>query len=229
MAKSKKQASDTGFESVENALSKTEQYIEENQKSLTIIVIAIFIVVGGYLGYRKFYLEPTEKEAKSQMFYAEQYFEKDSFNLALYGDGMYPGFIDIIDDYGVTRSAELAGYYAGISYLRLGDYEEAISYLKKFDANSKMISQLAKGAIGDAYVQLGELEKGLDYYESAASDEENDFLSPLYLKKAALVYQELEHYNKALSIFQEIKSEYPLSEEGRDADRYIAALQAKLQ
>ncbi|MFP4365955.1 MAG: tetratricopeptide repeat protein, partial [Bacteroidales bacterium] len=125
MAKNKKTSAEEPIEGVENLLSKTEHYIEENQKSLTIIVTAIVIVVLGYLGYRNLYVAPLEEEARSQIYMAERYFEQDSFYLALYGDGNYPGFADIIDDYSVTKTANLAHYYAGISYLRIEEYQNA--------------------------------------------------------------------------------------------------------
>ena len=150
MAQKKKQEQETGFENVESALSRTEQYIEENQKSLTIIVLIIIGIVGAYLGYKRFYVAPRDKEAQQQMFMAEKYFEQDSFRLALDGDGQYPGFIQIIDDYSVTKSANLAHYYAGISYLHMGNYEDAVDYLEEFSSDDIMIAPIALGALGDA-------------------------------------------------------------------------------
>jgi tetratricopeptide (TPR) repeat protein len=220
MAK-KKNVQPDSFESVENALSKTEQYIEDNQKSLTIIVAAIVVIVGGYFGYQKFYVNPMENEAQSQMFVAEQYFEKDSFNLALYGDGNYFGFIDIIDEYGVTKAANLANYYAGISYLHLGDYEAAIDYLKGFESDDHIISSMALGAIGDAHSELGELENAISFYIKAANNNSNDFTTPIYLMKAAQVYESLEDFSKALDIYDRVKEEFPRSNEARHIDKYI--------
>ena len=157
MAKKKMKPASQGIEGVESALTKTERFIEENQKMLTYIVLGIVVIIAGYLGYHRFILGPTEVEAQSQMFVAEQYFEKDSFNLALYGDGNYFGFLDIIDEYGITKSKNLAFYYAGISFLNLGDYESAIDYLKKFDSDDKMVGPIASGAMGDAYFErIGE-------------------------------------------------------------------------
>jgi tetratricopeptide (TPR) repeat protein len=228
MSKKKIDHTEARIESVENALSKTEQYIEENQKSLTIIVIAIAVIVGGYLGYKKLYLAPTEIEAQKQMFVAEQYFEKDSFNLALQGDGSNLGFLDIIDNYGITKSANLAHYYAGISYLHLGQYDNAIEYLKKFDVNDKLISSVALGAIGDAYVQLGNLDEGTDFYIKAADNNKNDFTSAIYLMKAGLVYEKQGNYNKALEVYQKIKKDYPQSDEARDIGKYITEVKIKL-
>ncbi len=225
--KKKKDASDTRFESVENALSKTEQYIEENQKSLTIIVSVIAVIVAVYLGYKRFYLAPAEKEAQAEMYMAEKYFETDSFRLALEGDGSYLGFIDIIDEYGVTKSANLAHYYAGICYLRMGDYESAIEELKKFDANDVMIATIALGAIGDAYVELGELKEGLSFYIKAAARKKNAFTTPIYMKKAGLLYEEMGEFDKAIQMYESIEKEYPESQEAFDIDKYITAARIK--
>ena len=229
MSKKKKAVNETRFESVENALSKTEQYIEENQKSLTIIVAVIAVLVAVYLGYKKFYLAPTEKEAQAEMYVAQKYFEADSFRLALNGDGSYLGFLDIIDDYGATKSANLAQYYAGICYLKLGDYETAIEELKKFDANDVMVATIALGAIGDAYVELGELKEGLSFYLKAAARKKNDFTTPIYLKKAGLVYEEMGDYEKALEMYRNVEREYPGSQEAFDIDKYITAVEVKSQ
>ncbi len=218
----------TGLQSVENALSRTEQYIEENQKSLTIIILAIVVVVGGYLGYKKFYLEPSNREAHAAMYVAEQYFEQDSFQLSLDGDGANYGFIDIIDEYSVTNAANLAHYYAGIACLRTGQYEEAIEHLEKFDAEDIMVASVALGAIGDCYLELDDKEKAASFYLKAGQRKKNSFTSPLYLKKAGLVFENLQQYEKALKAYETIEKDYPETEEGRQIKKYIAALKIKM-
>jgi len=225
----KKDTTDIGFENVENVLSKTENYIEENQKSLTVIVIVIAAIIAGYLGYKKLFLEPAEIEAQSEMFVAEQYFEQDSFRLALEGDGSYLGFADIIDEYGITKSANLAKYYAGICYLKLGEYEEAIEQLKKFDSDDILVASIALGAIGDAYIEVGEIEEGVEYYLKAAGRKQNDFTTSFYLKKAGLVYEELGNYKKALQVYEQIEKEFPKSDESRDIEKYITIVKTKLK
>ena len=149
---------------VAEVYSKTERYIEENQKSLSVIVGAIVVIVGLYFGYQKLYIGPLEEEAQSQMYVAERYFEKDSLNLAINGDGNYLGFLDIIDEYGATPSGNLAHYYLGICYLKVGQYEDAIEYLSSFDSDDIMVSSIATGAIGDAYMELGEIQDAVTYY-----------------------------------------------------------------
>jgi tetratricopeptide (TPR) repeat protein len=219
---------ESGLETVEHALSRTEQYIEENKKSLTVIITAIVIVVGGYLGYKKLILQPKEIEAQSQIFRAEQYFEKDSLRLALNGDGDALGFNAITEEYSMTETANLAHYYAGICYLRLGEYQNAIDNLKSFDSNDRLISVIAIGALGDAYSELGEYKKAVSLYEKAANKNKNEFTSAVYLKKAATVYEKLANYKKAQSTYEMIKKNYPKSDEARDIEKYIQAVKMKM-
>ena len=111
---------------VENALTSAERFFETNSKIITIIFGAVVVVALILLATHRFYSIPREAKAKEQMYVAEQYFAKDSFNLAINGDGNFPGFLDIMDDYGHTKAGKLARYYAGISSLHLGKYKEAV-------------------------------------------------------------------------------------------------------
>ena len=228
MAKRKKSQAPDRLEEVESALSRTERFIEDNQKPLTIIIMALVVVVIVFMGYKRFIVVPANKEAQSQMFMAERYFGQDSFNLALYGDGNNLGMLDIIDDYGITKSSELAHYYAGISFLNLGEFELAIEQLEKFSSNDKMINLIAKGAIGDAYLELGEPSKAITYYEKAATTEDNVFVNPIYLLKAGQVYESQEEFQKALETYQKIKDNYPESQEGQKIEKYIAKVKLML-
>jgi TolA-binding protein len=219
----------TGFQSVENALSRTEQYIEENQKSLTIIILAIVVVVAGYLGYKKFYLEPANADAQASMFVAENYFEQDSFQLALDGDGANYGFLDVIDEFSITKAANLAHYYAGVCYMRTGDFEEAIDHLEKFDAEDIMIASLALGALGDCNLELGNKKEAASFYLKAGARKKNSFTSPIFLKKAGLVLEDLQEYEKALKAYNTIKKDYPDTDEGKVIDKYITALETRMK
>jgi tetratricopeptide (TPR) repeat protein len=229
MSSKKKETHQDQFESVENALSKTEHYIEENQKSLTIIVAVIILIVGGYLGYKRFVMSPKESEAKSQMWMAEQYFARDSFNLALNGDGNYLGFLDIVEEYGITKSANLACYYSGISYLRIGEFESAIEYLKQFESDDKMIAPVAYGAIGDAYVELDNNDDALIFYNKAVNTSKNNFTAPIYLMKVAFIHKQNGDYKKALDAYQRIEKDFPNTSEGRQVSKYIAQVEVLIQ
>jgi tetratricopeptide (TPR) repeat protein len=205
MAK-KKTTQEDNLQELESALTKTEQFIEDNQKVITYVVGAIIIVVAGFLAANKFYLQPKEKEALSQMFMAESYFEKDSFNLAINGDGNYLGFLDIIEDYGITKSANLASYYTGISYLHLGQYEDAIDYLKDFKTDDLLLAPVKEGAIGDAMLELGNDEDALKQYKKAYSATENELTTPVYKMKAAKLLESMNELEEALKLLEEIKN-----------------------
>ncbi len=227
MAKEKTHQEDN-LQELESVLTRTEQFIEDNQKTITYVVAGIIFVVVAFLGFNKFYLQPQEDEALSQMFMAENYFEKDSFNLAINGDGNYLGFLDIIEDYGMTKSANRAKYYTGISYLHLGDYETAIEYLKDFDTDDLLLAPISEGAQGDALVELGETEKALKHYKKAYSLTDNELTTPVYMMKAAGLLESMDELEDALSLYQEIKDKYPTSAEGTSIDKYIARVKLKL-
>jgi tetratricopeptide (TPR) repeat protein len=156
------------FEQIDETLSKTEQFIEDNQKNLMRGVGVVVAIVALFIGYQNLYIAPMEKEAQVDMFMAELYFQKDSFNLALNGDGQYLGFLDIAEEYSSTKAGALANYYAGIAYLNIGDYENSIEYLGDFSSDDLVLSALALGCIGDAYMELADTDNALSYYEDAA-------------------------------------------------------------
>lgn len=218
---------DEKLEVVEEALSKTEKFIENNQKIISIVIGAIVVIVLGYFGLNKYYFEPREKEAQIQMFAAEKFFEQDSLNKALFGNGNNLGFIDMIDQYGSTKAGNLAAYYAGISYLRQGNYQEAINYLKKFDGNDQIIAPLAIGAMADAYVELNDLSKAADLYLKAAGKSDNEFTRPMMLFKAGRAFELSNNFKKAAETYEKIKKDFPNSTEGRTIDKYIERARGK--
>jgi len=227
MAKKKTEQVDN-IQELESALTKTEQFIEDNQKIISYVVGGIILIVAGYLGFHKFYLQPKEQEATSQMFMAENYFEKDSFNLAINGDGNYLGFLDIVDDYGITKAANRASYYLGISYLHLGQYEEALDYLNDFDSDDLLLAPVAEGAKGDAYLELGESDNALKQYKKAYTMSDNELTAPVYMMKAARLLETMDELEDAMVLYQEIKTKYPESTEATNVDRYIARVKIKL-
>jgi tetratricopeptide (TPR) repeat protein len=227
MAKENQEAVDKGMQNIESALSRTEHYIEENRNTVIYVVLGIVALVAIYFAFKRFYIAPKEKEAESSIFMAQRYFEEDSFKLALDGDGANVGLIEIINSYGITKTANLACYQAGISFLRIGEYEEAIKYLKKFSSNDKMVSTIATGAIGDAEIELGQDKDAASSYMKAAGMNENSFTSPIFLMKAGQAYEKAGDNDKALKAYKQIKKDYPSSSEGSQVDKYITRIQLK--
>ena len=224
MAKTKEkiQKTEDRIVAVESALGKGEQFIEKNKNLLFYILLGILVIIGGYLAYRKYIKTPREREAQAAMFGAEHYFGVDSLKLALEGDGTYLGFLDIVDEYGSTKSGNLARYYAGICYLKMGQFEDAIAQLEEFDSDDQIIGPMAIGATGDAYMELNDQDKALECYLKAAEKQNNDFTTPLFLQKAAWVCEMKGDYTKALELYEKIKKEHYRSFEANDVDKYIA-------
>ncbi len=222
------------FNSLDQGASRTEAWVEKNQKGIIGAIAVVAVCVLGYFVYSQYIQKPKEAEAMNEMFQAQNYWEqaltapaKDSlFNLSLHGGEGKFGFLDIIDNYGSTDAANLAHYYAGMAYFNLKKYPEAIEHLDKFRSKDEMLAPLAKGAIGDAFVQLNQTEDALKYYEEAAKMRTNDFTTPRFLLKAGIAAMTLNQNDKALKHFMKIKEEYPKSAEVTKAEIYTGRTQA---
>lgn len=221
MAKKKVNKTEEQFAAVEETLTRTEQWVENNQKQLSTFVFGVVVLIALYLAYDKFYVQSVNEEAQTELFVAVEYFEKDSFNLALNGVNDNLGLLDIIDDYGSTDAGNLANYYAGISYLRTGDNESAIEYLSDFSSDDEIISSVCYGSIGDAYMNIDEVDDAINYWTKAAFNSENEFTAPIYLKRAAMALEQEEKFSKAVEYYTLIKTNYSTSDEARDIEKYI--------
>jgi len=222
------------FNTLDETASKSEQWVEKNQKIIFTGLIAVAVIIVGYLAYNNYILEPKELEAADELAFPKSYFEQaqgasvaiDSlYNLSLNGaDGKY-GLIDIVDNYGDTKAGNLAKYMSGIAYLRTGDYENAIQYLSDFSSDDEILGALALGNIGDAFTEINQFEDALKYYAEAANFKNNPFTSPLYLFKAGNIAMELKEFDKAEEYFTIIKDSYSKSEEAKNINIYIQRAQ----
>ena len=225
MAENKNQTQEQ-LKTIEESLTKAEMYVEENKNNLMSIVLAIVIGFSGFFAYDRFYVQPKENNAATEMYNAESNFGQSKFQEALDGDEQFAGFLEIIDSYGGTKAANLAEYYAGICYLRLGDAESAIEHLDNFSSDDEILAPLAKAAIGDAFSELGQNEEALSYYVKAAELRTNDFTTPIFLMKAGNAAYTLGDYDNALELYTRIKNEFESSKEGQKIDKYIARVTA---
>lgn len=228
MAKRKQADKDEVLIDVVDVRDSAQDFFEKNRIWILGGIGALVLIVGGWFAYNQFYKKPMQQEAVEQMFQAQVQFERDSFALALTNPGGgYSGFLDIIDNYRGTPAANTSLYYAGVSYLRLGQYEAAISYLKDFKAKGDVMPIMKNGALGDAYSELNDLGQAMSFYKKAVSAGDNELLTPYYLKKVGMLNEKNGNAAEALKAYERIKIEYPTSPEARDIDKYIARVTPK--
>ena len=222
------------FNTLDEGASKTEQWVVSNQKYIFIVVGLAALIILGFLGFDKFIQQPKERTAMNDMYTAQMYFDQavtstnqDSlFNLSLNGDGAKYGMLDILDIYSGTNAGNLANYYAGMAYMNMKDYANAIEYLNEFDSDDDILGPISKGGIGDAFVQLEQLDDAFDYYVQASNLKVNNYTTPMYLQKAGIIGLKIGEFEKSLDYFNRIKSDFPKSNEAKDIDVFIGKAQA---
>lgn len=212
-----------------NSADKKGSFFQDNQKSIVFIVGGIIVLILLYFGYQKFYLAPRAEQAADAMYQAEEYALIDSLQKkAIDGDGSFLGFKQIADEYSNTPSANIANAYLGSLYLRQQNFQEAITYLKKYsETGSEILDPLVTGLIGDAYSETHDYKNAADYYKKAANKAKNSYTTPLFLKKLGLVYEQLNENKQAEEAYSKIKTEYPQSVEASTIDGPLARVQAK--
>ena len=213
--------------SEERVVEGTQQFWSKNSKFIMYAVTAVVLLVGGWFVYDNYYRQPNEQKANESIWKAEQYFRTDSFRLALNGDGANPGFLRVISRYGGTKAGNLARYYAGASYLQLGDFNNAVKQLNDFSTSEPLVNLKANGLLGDAYSELGKNTDAIAAYRKAGTIfPEDDGYSPEYLFRAAALSEKIGKTNDAIELYKIIKEKYPSTQRGFEADKYLARLGA---
>ncbi|MEX2336606.1 MAG: tetratricopeptide repeat protein [Fulvivirga sp.] len=227
--KNKKQTEEHGNDLLENPeaiagqISRTEEFVAQN-KGLVIGVAAVLaLLVAGFFGYR-YYKNDQNFKAQNNMFQAIRYFEGDELDLALEGDGNNLGFLNIIDEYGITDAANLANFYVGAAYLKQGKHKLAVLYLEDFQADDLLVQARSYSLIGDAYMEQEDYESAANYYHQAADYKSNEDFTPRYLMKAALAHEKLNDITAAINAYEEIIENYEGSDEFEQALKYKAKL-----
>lgn len=211
-------------EALKEKLAGAENWLEQNPKIVVGIAAAILIIVGGYFAFN-YYKNNQNVLAQNEMFQAVYYFEADSLDKALNGDGNNLGFLQIIDEFGITDAANLANYYAGVSYLKQGKFELARLYLEDFSANDLLIQARAYSLVGDSYMEEQKYDDAAKYYNKAANYKPNKYFSPTYLMKEALAYERLNQNDKARETYDKIINQYWESSEYQNARKFKARLE----
>ncbi|MBO9660143.1 MAG: tetratricopeptide repeat protein [Chitinophagaceae bacterium] len=216
----------TGVEQSEVAVAKAQDFWTKNSKLILGVGTGLLVAVAGFWAYKHFVVAPKEQKAVEAMFKAEDYFRMDSASKALNGDGQYPGFLKVISEYGGTKAGNLAHYYAGSCYVKLDDNQNAVKYLKDFSTDAKQIQQRAYKLLGDAYADLGQSKEALENYKKAAHHfEEDQTASAEALFMAAyLAGSVIKDQKEAIALFTELKQKFPLTQQGFEADKYLATL-----
>ena len=201
-----------------------EEFVEKNQKVIGIVMLAIIVVVGGI--FLKRYLDTNKNaDAQNEIFQAQFYFEQDSLDLALNGDGRNLGFLSIIDIYGKTEAANLANFYAGAIFLKQRDFTSALNYLQDFSTDEDLVQARAYSLMGDAYMELGNFSNAASEYGKAVSTADDKFFSPIYLMKQSLAYEKMSDYSAAIASLDKIIEEYHEANELNEAKKHKARLE----
>lgn len=223
MSDNQEKQTEKGFENVEVALTRTEQFIEKNQKAIIIGAAAIIAVIALVWLVNAQFVAPRKAEAQKELFNAQYYFEQDSFRIALEGDGMCMGLVSIIDEYSSTPAGNLAQYYAGLSHLNLGEFEQAKSYFKAFKSDDEFLSAMAIGLAGDADVELGNVQEAISAYNKAVATK-HKAVAPIYLMKLGALLETNGKHEEAKQCFQTIIDDYPSSIQNQVAEKYLMSV-----
>jgi tetratricopeptide repeat-containing domain protein len=225
------------FDTLDEKAGKTEAWVIQHQRTILFTIVAVVVVGLGYMFYKQFVSEPREREISEQLSFAQSVFNqaldanttatRDSlFTLSLNGDKTHAGFLKIIKDHGSSKAGNVANYAAGMAYLQLNKYKEAVTHLDKFSSSDPILNALALGNIGDAFVALNQPKEAMDYYKKAIDESDNTLTAPIYLSKAAQVAQDQKNYKEALTYLERIKTDYPNSEEAASVDVQISQIEA---
>ena len=199
-------------------------FYETNKKIISTVTTIIVVIVAGYFGYTKLYKGPAEEKAATALSYPQLYLQVDSLGMALNGDGKNPGFAKIAKKYDGTAAGNLAHYYEGVCYLKMGDYGNAIKALKEFNGKGTMVGNMASGLLGEAYMESGDNAKAIESFKKATSDKDDALVTPMYLYDLGLAYEATNNANEAKAAFKRIRDEYPKSMHARDIDKELARL-----
>ena len=205
-------------------VERLQTWYEQHKKTISTALTIVIVIGAAAFAYLRLYKAPREAKAADKVYFAQEYFSRDSLDKALAGDGQHLGFIRVMKEYSGTPTANLCHYYAGMCYLKTGDFKKAIKQLEDFDGHGTMVATAAYGALGNAYMEDGNTKKGIDNYEKAVKNENDVVQTPMYLYNLAAAYQKNNQPDNAKKAYERIRDEFPQSQQARDVERYLAQL-----
>ena len=208
---------------VNEALNKSEAFFEKNKRNILGAAALLIVIIAGFFAYRNLVAKPNAEKASTMLSLGQNYFASSNYDVALNGDNMgYIGFLKIASKYSSTPAGNLANLYAGLSYAQKGDANSAVKYLEKFStADDNMISPASIGALGNCYVKIGNIDKGITYLKKAAEKADNNTLSPIFLIQAGELLESQNKPDEAMKLYKEVKTKYGKSAEAETIDKYI--------
>ena len=201
-----------------------EDFLKSNSKIIAGILVVTVVLIGGVLFFQYNTQQQNEK-AQAEMFQAVYFFEQDSVDFALNGDGINKGFLTIIENYPRTDAANLSHFYTGSIYLSQKKFEDALTHLEEFSTDDYLVQAKAYSLIGDANLELGKTDEAIAQYTKAARTNENKFMSPKYLAKLAVAQEEAGKVDEAIQTYTEIEEKYYESFEFAAARKHKARLE----
>ena len=205
-------------------LDTLQVFYEKNKKIISTVGTVVISVVALYFVYTKLYKAPNEEKAATALSFPQLFFAADSLNMALNGDGKNPGFTKIAKKYSGTAAGNLANYYEGVCFLKLGDFKNAIKSFKEFDGKGTIVGNMAAGLLGEAYMESGDNAKAIESFKKATSDKDDNLVTPMYLYQLGMAYEAAGNTNDAKAAFKRIRDDYPKSMQARDMDKELARL-----
>lgn len=211
-------------DSIINPLETLELFYDRYKKIINPAATAIVVIGLGIFVYIKFIKQPSEQKAGAAMYYPQLYFQADSLNMAINGDGQHPGFAKLTKKHAGTDAANLGLYYQGIAYMKMGDMNNAISALKSFDGKGTLLAYQAWGVLGEAYMETGNKAKAIEYLKKATSDKDNTIATPMFLYQLGIVFASDGKTKDAIESFKRVRDEYPKSLQAKEVDKELARL-----
>lgn len=219
-----------GQESLGEAMNRTEFFLEKHGRTMSYLILALFVVAALVFGYRALVVAPRAEKAAALIAEAQNRFEQETpdYELALLGDDSGAGFLEVIERYGATPAGNLAKHYAGICYLHMGDLENAAAYLAKFSSVKGLPGQIINaqnlGLQGDVAVEQQAYAKAAKLFAKAAKASDNNLTAPLYLYKQALAEQAAGNRTQAAALCERILTDYPMSMEASQAEKLLGGV-----